>query len=150
MFSSFALQSVRKGSSVSRYVCYLKTNIYRHISRDEYHPLYHSLDKITYQTDPLFAQMLGQRDSTDVFATFSFPNEGSGHRGYVMYELSEMMDGYIISSWFNYVHQQRWFQFPYQTAMEYGINSFGVREKAFKIVQTAFQFTTHGEIPELF
>ena len=111
---------------------------------------YHSLDKITYQTDPLFAQMLGQRDSTDVFATFSFPNEGSGHRGYVMYELSEMMDGYIISSWFNYGHQQRWFQFPYQTAMEYGINSFGVREKAFKIVQTAFQFTTHGEIPELF
>ena len=48
MFSSFALQSVRKGSSVSGYVCYLKTNIYRHISRDEYHPLYQSVKDYLY------------------------------------------------------------------------------------------------------
>lgn len=110
---------------------------------------YHSLGKITYQTDDMLSQMLGQRDSTDVFAAFSLPNDGSNQRGYVMYELSEMMDGYIVSSWFNYVHQHSLFQFPYQTAMEFEMRSFGMKNTVFRTIQTAFQFTTHGEVPEL-
>lgn len=111
---------------------------------------YHSLGKVTYDTNGLAAQMLGQTSSTDVFATFSMPNKGSGHRGYVMYELSEMMDGYIISSWFNYIHQHNRFQFPFQTAMEFEMTSFTNNGWAFRTIQTALQFTTHGEIPELF
>lgn len=111
---------------------------------------YHSLGKVSYDTTDLAAQMLGQTSSTDVFATFSMPNKGSGHRGYVMYELSKMMDGYIISSWFNYIHQHNRFQFPFQTAMEFEMTSFTNNGWAFRTIQTALQFTTHGEIPELF
>ena len=111
---------------------------------------YHSLGKVTYDTNGLAAQMLGQTSATDVFATFSMPNKGSGHRGYVMYELSEMMDGYIISSWFNYIHQHTRFQFPFQTAMEFEMTAFTNNGWAFRTIQTALQFTTHGEIPELF
>lgn len=111
---------------------------------------YHSLGKVTYATNNMVSQMLGQRESTDVFATFSLPNQGSNHRGYVMYELSEMMDGYIVSSWFNYVHQRNWLQFPYRTAMEFEMYySFTTKDWPFKTVQTEIQFTTHGDIPEL-
>ncbi len=111
---------------------------------------YHSLGKVTYDTNGMVAQMLGQTSSTDVFATFSLPNEGERRRGYVMYELSEMIDGFIISSWFNYIHQHNWFQFPVQTAMEFEMTSFSNNGWAFKTIQTALQFTTHGEIPKLF
>lgn len=111
---------------------------------------YHSLGKVTYKRDNMLSHMLGQQESTDVFATFSLPNRGSNHRGYVMYELSEMMDGYIISSWFNYIHQHNWLQFPYRTAMEFEMTSFSSRDWVFKTIQTAFQFTTHGVVPELF
>ena len=45
---------------------------------------YHSLGKVTYDTNGMVAQMLGQTSSTDVFATFSLPNEGERRRGYVM------------------------------------------------------------------
>ena len=111
---------------------------------------YHSLGKVTYATNNMVSQMLGQRESTDVFATFSLPNQGSNHRGYVMYELSEMMDGYIVSSWFNYVHQRNWLQFPYRTAMEFEMYySFTTKDWPFKTVQTEIQFTTHGDITEL-
>jgi hypothetical protein len=111
---------------------------------------YHSLGKITYDTNGMVAQMLGQTSSTDVFATFSLPNQGQRRRGYVMYELSEMMDGFIISSWFNYIHQHSQLQFPVQTAKEFEMTSFVNNGSAFKTIQTALQFTTHGEIPELF
>lgn len=111
---------------------------------------YHSLGKVTYDTTGMTAQLLRQTSSTDVFATFSFPNKGMNHRGYVMYELSEMIDGYIINSWFNYIHQHSRFQFPVQTAMEFEMTSFFNMGYAFKTIQTAFQFTTHGETPELF
>ena len=111
---------------------------------------YHSIGKETYETNALAAQMLGQYESTDVFATFSLPNQGERRRGYVMYELSEMIDGYIISSWFNYVHQYSQLQFPVQTAKDFEMTSFFNRGYAFKTIQTALQFTTHGEMPELF
>lgn len=111
---------------------------------------YHSLGKVTYETNGMAAQMLGMTSSTDVFATFSLPNQGDRRRGYVMYELSEMEDGYIVSSWFNYIHQHSQFQFPVQTAKEFEMTSFFNSGNAFTTIQTAFQFTTHGEIPELF
>lgn len=111
---------------------------------------YHSLGKVTYDTNDMLSHMLGQTSSTDVFAAFSLPNEGNRRRGYVMYELAEMMDGYIISSWFNYVHQHNWLQFPVQTAVDFKTTSFSSYGFAFKTIQTALQFSTHGEVPELF
>lgn len=111
---------------------------------------YHSLGTVTYETSGLVAQMFGQTTSTDVFATFSMPNKGTAHRGYVMYEISAMMEGYIISSWFNYIHQDSQFQYPVLTAMESEMTPTFFSELAFYMIQTALQFTTHGEIPELF
>lgn len=111
---------------------------------------HHSLGKVTYQTTGLAAQMLGQTSSTDVFATFSMPNTGENHRGYVLYELAEMIDGGVIDSWCNYVHQQSWLQYPVRTALEYRMTTFLNLNYVFKTIQTALQFTTHGEVPELF
>ncbi len=110
---------------------------------------YHSLGRITYETNGMAAQMLGMSSSTDVFVTFSLPNQGNRRRGYVMYQLSEMKDGYIISSWFNYIHQHSQHQFPVKTAMEFKMTSFSNKSHAFQTIQTALQFTTHGRIPEL-
>ena len=111
---------------------------------------YHSLGLVTYENNDIAASMIGLTTSRDVFATFSMPNEGERHRGYVMYELSEMVDGYVINSWFNYIHQYSQFQFPVQTAKEFEMTSFANNGWAFRTIQTALQFTTHGEIPELF
>lgn len=110
---------------------------------------YHTIGKVTYDTNGMLA-MLGHTSSTDVFATFSLPSQGERRRGYVMYELSEMMDGFIINSWFNYIHQHSQLQFPVQTAKEFEMTSFVNNGSAFKTIQTALQFTTHGEFPELF
>lgn len=111
---------------------------------------YHSIGKVTYESSGLAAQMLGQYQSTDVFATFSLPSTGERRRGYVMYEISEMIDGYIVNSWFNYIHQHSQLQFPVQTAKEFEMTSFVNNGSAFKTIQTALQFTTHGKTPELF
>lgn len=111
---------------------------------------YHSLGEVSYQKTGILTDMLGQYDNHDVFATFSLPNEGNRHRGYLMYDILEMQDGYIVDSWFNYIHQKNQIQFPVKTAMEHEMTSgFGI-DNTFQVIQTALQFTTHGEVPELF
>ena len=111
---------------------------------------YHSLGEVSYQKTGILADMLGQYDNHDVFATFSLPSDGARQRGYVMYDILEMQDGYIVDSWFNYIHQKHQLQFPVKTAKEFEMTSFVNNGSAFKTIQTALQFTTHGEIPELF
>lgn len=111
---------------------------------------YHSLGEITYETTDLTATMLGQTSSTDVYATFSLPSGDKNQRGYVLYDVEEMTDGYIIDSWFNYVHQNHPLQFPVQSAKEYKMTAFLDSRNVFTTIQTALQFTTHGEVPELF
>lgn len=111
---------------------------------------YHSLGEVSYQKTGILADMLGQYDNHDVFATFSLPNEGSKQRGYLMYDLLEMQDGYIVDSWFNYIHQRDQFQFPVKTAMEFEMTSTFGNRSPFQVIQSALQFTTHGEIPEVF
>ena len=111
---------------------------------------YHSLEPVSYQKTGLLANMMGPYDNHDVFATFSLPNEGSRQRGYLMYDILEMQDGYIVDSWFNYIHQQDQFQFPVKTAMEHEITtSFNRGDNTFQVIQSALQFTTHGEVPKL-
>lgn len=56
----------------------------RKVLGGDFYDGYHSLGKVTYDTNGMVAQMLGQTSSTDVFATFSLPNEGERRRGYVM------------------------------------------------------------------
>lgn len=111
---------------------------------------YYSLGRVSYQTNGLAAQMFGQTTSNDVFGTFSMPDEGSRKRGYVIYELSVMIPGAVISSQLNYTHQYSQIQFPAETAMEYRMKSFFDHGYTFQTTETALQFHTHGEIPELF
>lgn len=110
---------------------------------------YHSLETVSYQNTGIFASMFGQYENCDVFATFSFPNDGSRQRGYVMYDILELQDGYIVDSWFNYIHQRHQFQFPVKTAMEHEMTSHYGDGAAFQLIQAALQFTTHEEIPGL-
>ena len=56
------------------------------------------------------------------------------------YPACELQDGYIISSWFNYTHQRRWFQYPVMTAMEKRMSNGWNRAGAFITVQSALQF----------
>lgn len=110
---------------------------------------YHFLGRASYANDPWLASMFGESTATDVFAAFSMPNEGSRHRGYVTFELLEMQDGYLVDCWLNYSHQKGRFQFPVRTAMEDITAGFGSREHVFTEIQTALQFSTHGEAPKL-
>ena len=110
---------------------------------------YHSLEPVSYQKTGLLASMMGPYDNHDVFATFSLPSEGSRQRGYLMYDILEMQDGYIVDSWFNYIHQRDQFQFPVKTAMEHEMTSTFHSDNTFEVIQSALQFTTHGEVPAL-
>ena len=111
---------------------------------------YHALDAVTYQMPGLLASMMGPNNNHDVFATFSLPNKGTRQRGYLLYDILEMQDGYIVDSWFNYIHQRNQFQFPVKSAMKHEMTSISSRDTPFQVIQSALQFTTHGEIPKLF
>lgn len=106
---------------------------------------FHFLGKQSFSHDTMF---WGTRESTDIFAAFSIPNGVQARRGYVAYEVAELEDGYIISSWINYTHQLSWFQYPAKTAMEARIESPWIgKNGAFSTVQDALQFYPHdGDI----
>lgn len=106
---------------------------------------FHFLGKQSFSQDTMF---WGTQESTDIFAAFSMPNGVRAQRGYVAYEVAELEDGYIISSWINYTHQQTWLQYPAKTAMESRIEgSWSSNNGAFSTVQDALQFYPHdGEI----
>lgn len=110
---------------------------------------YYSLDYMSYQNDSMAAIMLGQSTSTELFATFSMPNDSENQRGYVAYDIWENTDGAIVDSWFTYIHQRSKLQFPVQTAKEFAMTSFFYGDSAFRRIQTAFQFYTHEEVPIL-
>lgn len=76
----------------------------------------------------------------DLFAAFSLPRWGENKRGYVSYTVSEVSDGWIIDSWFNYTHQRSWLQYPVQSAMENQISGSWNLNGVFKEVQDALQF----------
>ena len=101
---------------------------------------YHYLgqETFTYQTT-----MFGKRTSTDVFATFSMPNKGKNHRGYVTYNIIENEDGMIVDAWINYTHQRTWIQYPAMTAMERRMLVSWNDTWAFLTVQDALQFYPH-------
>ena len=98
---------------------------------------YYSLSNQTFTSSNIF---WGDQTNTDVFATFSMPAKGDNHRGYVAYPIVEIQDGYIISSWINYTHQQSWLQYPAMTAMEKRMTNGWSDAGAFMTIQDALQF----------
>lgn len=107
---------------------------------------YHSIGEETVTLDTIF---WGRQTNRDVFATFSMPNKGERHRGYVAYQVEEERDGYIISSWVNYTHQRSWFQYPVMTAMEKRMANGWNDAGAFLTVQDALQFWPTEEDTEI-
>lgn len=82
----------------------------------------------------------GNQKNTDVFAAFSMPRGSERQRGYIAYPVDEVQDGYIISSWFNYTHQNSWLQYPAITAMEKRMENGWHDAGAFTTIQDALQF----------
>lgn len=99
---------------------------------------YHSLGVEAYTTNSMF---FGTRTFSDPMADFSFPREGENCRGYVTYAAEEVRDGWILDSWINYVHQQKRFVYPAQTAREWQMSGAWNRDgQPFLRIQTAIQF----------
>lgn len=84
--------------------------------------------------------LFGGQPQNDLFAAFSLPRWGENKRGYVSYTVSEVSDGWIIDSWFNYTHQCSWLQYPVQSAMENQMSGSWNLNGVFKEVQDALQF----------
>ena len=82
----------------------------------------------------------GEQTNTDLFAAFSLPRHGEHARGYVAYSTTEARDGYILSSWEHYTHQQTWLQYPVVTAMEKRLTATWGESGAFRTVQDVLQF----------
>ena len=82
----------------------------------------------------------GEQTNTDLFAAFSLPRHAEHTRGYVAYSTTEALNGYILSSWEYYVHQQTWLQYPVVTAMEKRLTAAWGDTGAFRTVQDALQF----------
>lgn len=99
---------------------------------------YYFLGEENFTSTNLF---FGPRESTDLFASYSFPIHGEHCRGYVAYEMAELRDGYIIDSWVNYAHARRKFQYPAQTALEWiQVRGINWEYEPFFYVQDALQF----------
>ena len=99
---------------------------------------YHSLGVEAYATDSMF---FGPQSYNDPMASFSFPRNGECCRGYVTYEAEEVQEGWLLSSWINYVHQQKRFVYPAQTAREWQMSgAWNGDGQPFLRIQTAIQF----------
>lgn len=82
----------------------------------------------------------GQQSSTDIFATFSMPNDGENYRGYVAYSMYRSDDAGLADCWINYTHQRSWMQYPALTAMEHRMKSTASDRDGFITKQFSFQF----------
>lgn len=78
---------------------------------------YYSLGSVSKETESFLG---GSYVATDVFAAFSFPAGKDRCRGYVTYPAAKVMDGCILSSNLNFIHQQSRWRFPVQSALEFG------------------------------
>ncbi len=110
---------------------------------------YYSLGRVTYEKVGFLPGILGQESANDVYAVFSYPAGTANARGYVMYNILEMMDGCIIDAWCNYAHQYSRLQYPVQTAAEFQKTYFGNINHAFHNIYNQILIWTHEEEPEL-
>lgn len=98
---------------------------------------YASLGNQTVTSNSIF---WGNQTHADVFATFSMPQKGEKHRGYVAYPIVEIREDHAISSWMNYTHQRSWIQYPAKTAIEHQMTNGRGDAGAFLTIQDASQF----------
>lgn len=83
----------------------------------------------------------GSQSYNDPMASFSFPRNGEHCRGYVTYAVEEVEEGWLLSSWINYVHQQKRFVYPAQSAREWQMSgAWNGDGLPFFRIQTAIQF----------
>lgn len=98
---------------------------------------YTSLGTYTHTADDMF---FGQSTSEDIYATFSFPQGGTSHRGYVCYTTVANQPGWMLSSWLNYTHRATILEYPNQTAFDNTLKSILDKSDAYISVQDAIQF----------
>lgn len=100
---------------------------------------------VTYAS-PYHAITYGGQNSFDIALDFSFPSQGEHQRGYASYVCHEVNDGYIMSSWINYVHQRGWWQYPVVTDVQAKrAHSFYGTYAVFREVQDALQFSIYED-----
>ena len=107
---------------------------------------YYFLGNQTFTYNSIFG---GEQTNTDIFAAFSMPRRGENYRGYIAYPIVELEDGYIISSWMNYIHQKSWLQYPAMTAMEKRMTNSWNDAGAFITIQDALQLYPEDEGTEI-
>ena len=81
-----------------------------------------------------------QHSGNDVFAAFSVPPGGENCRGYLIYSMEEVRDGYIINGWLDYTHQKTWLQYPAVTALEKRLAGSWNHDGAFRTIGVSLQF----------
>jgi len=107
---------------------------------------YHSLGGENYAYDSI---LRGEVTVRSTFATFSMPQNGENHRGYICFPIREMQDGMIVDCWIDYIHQHSRNQYPVLTAAEWRMSGLWLDRDTFYEVTDALQFFTHkgyGEI----
>lgn len=75
---------------------------------------YHSLRN---EPHPSASIPQGQEPAA-LFATFSLPSEGTHHRGYIFYPLTEQVENESLHSRLHYIHQESRMHYPNITAIE--------------------------------
>lgn len=100
---------------------------------------YAFLGSASYRAESFFGF---EQTNTDLFAAFSMPRGSARQRGYVAYGTEKTRDiNTLISSWFNYLNQKSWMQYPAETAMENRMRGdWGGSQDTFRLLQTAIQF----------
>lgn len=110
--------------------------LYTKDSTDFYSP-YYSLDEEVYTSDDIFSI---SQTSSEIFATFSLPNDGEKQRGYITYGLTASNHWHVVQAYVNYNHQKNYLQYPAVTAKTNLKNDFFNNSIAFKRVQAHMQF----------
>jgi len=123
-------------SDLSGHVLYNK-------GEDVYVSSYESISRETYISNNF---LFGEQSNTELFATFSLPDNGERQRGYLSYAVNEVNDGWLIDTWINYTHQQHGVQYPVQTAKENRMSDSWNTAGTFILIQDALQFNPNQEI----
>ena len=87
---------------------------------------------------------------TDVFAAFSLPGKASRQRGYISYQVSELVDGCILDSWIYYTHRDSPLLYPNQSALDHQLSGVWDLKHRFPTIQTSVQFYPFREGNDLF
>lgn len=98
---------------------------------------FHSLGKQLRTADDMF---FGESTSNDIYGAFSFPVNGTNHRGYICYTTAVNQPGWMFSSWIDYSHKLPCVEYPNETALDNTLKGFLDKSDAFISAQDAIQF----------